>query len=305
MEHKDAPSTRVIGIADIMLTIKAYAKINLYLDIISRYPDGYHKIESVMQSISLHDLIVVSQAPTIDVSCTHEELCGQDNLAYHAAILLRQRMGLRAGATVTIDKRIPVAAGLAGGSADAAATLTGLNVLWELNLSIDQLQELGQELGADVPFCLAGGTMLAEGRGELLQPLNPLPDTTIVLITPPIPVSTAEVYQAFDREHIAPLNRKKEILDALDTGDPNRLAGSLGNLLESIALKRYPKILESKQRALASGGVGALMSGSGPSIFVICGDEHVASRVVETMRAYDPSSFVEIVKPVTRGVEIL
>ncbi|MBE0446862.1 MAG: 4-(cytidine 5'-diphospho)-2-C-methyl-D-erythritol kinase [Actinobacteria bacterium] len=288
-----------------MLTIKAYAKINLYLDVISRYPGGYHQIESVMQSVSLHDLVEISRAPTIDIACAKKELCNQDNLAFRAAKLLQQKAGLRVGAKINIDKRIPTSAGLAGGSADAAATLTGLNILWRLGLSLEQLQEIGLELGADVPFCLAGGTMLAGGKGELLSPLNPMPEAAIVLATPPIYVSTAEVYQALDLENLTPLNRKDKVLDALDARDIARLAGSLDNLLESAVLKRYPKISEFKQFALTAGGIGTSMSGSGPSVFTICRDGYSADEIADAMRAYDPSFFVEIIKPVDRGVEVL
>jgi len=288
-----------------MLSIKAYAKINLYLDVISRYPDGYHRIESVMQSVSLHDLIEISPASNINVVCSKEELCGQDNLAFRAAELIRRRMGFGLGATINIKKRIPVAAGLAGGSADAAATLTGLNVFWGLGLSLGQLQQIGSELGADVPFCLAGGTMLAEGRGELLSALSPMPEASIVLVTPPIHVSTAEIYSALDQENLPPLNRKEKILDALNAKNLAYLADSFENILENVAIKRYPAVLEVKQFAVSSGGLGALMSGSGPSIFIVCRDEISAGKVADVMRAYDPSFFVEIVKPVARGVEVL
>ncbi|MDP2211963.1 MAG: 4-(cytidine 5'-diphospho)-2-C-methyl-D-erythritol kinase [Candidatus Aquicultor sp.] len=290
-----------------LLTIKAYAKINLYLDVISRYPDGYHQIVSVMQSVSLHDLLEISEAPypVIDVHCTAGGLSGATNLAYRAALELREQTGVRAGARISIKKNIPIAAGLAGGSADAAATLFGLDRLWGLNLSNDYLKEIATRIGADVPFCLIGGTMLAEGKGELLESLTPVPDISLVIATPPVPVSTAEVYRQFDEASPTTLGKKDEILSALREGDVGSIAGSLNNLLEYVVLKRYPAVLEAKDRALASGALAVLMSGSGPSVFALCGDEATALEVAQAMRLHDSSFFVEVVKPVRAGVELV
>jgi len=290
-----------------ILTINAYAKINLYLDVVSRYPDGYHKIESVMQSVSLCDTLYVSEAPypRLNVECSRAELGGARNLAYRAGEALRLHTGVRAGATINIQKKIPVAAGLAGGSADAAATLFGLNQLWGLYLPEEQLKEIAVQLGADIPFCLTGGTMFAEGKGEVLQPLTPMPDITLVIATPPLHVSTAEVYRAVDDAKPAPLLGKDKILAALRERDVDKIAGSLNNLLENVVLKRYPAISEAKECALASGGVGALMSGSGPSIFVICRDTASAEAVAGALRAYDASFFVETARPVPAGVEMV
>ncbi|MBS3909732.1 MAG: 4-(cytidine 5'-diphospho)-2-C-methyl-D-erythritol kinase [Actinobacteria bacterium] len=290
-----------------LLTIKAFAKINLYLDVISRYPDGYHRIVSIMQSVSLHDLLEISEAPypVIDVRCTAGGLSGTTNLAYRAALELREQTGVRAGARISIKKNIPIAAGLAGGSADAAATLFGLDRLWGLDLSSEYLKEIATRIGADVPFCLIGGTMLAEGKGEILASLTPVPDVSLVIATPPMPVSTAEVYRQFDEAGPAPLGKKDEILSALYHGDARGIAGSLNNLLEYVVLKRYPIILEAKDIALASGALAALMSGSGPSVFALCGDEVAALEVARAMRLHDSSFFVEVVKPARTGVELV
>ena len=289
-----------------LLTIKAYAKINLYLDVISRYPDGYHQIISIMQSVSLHDLLEVSDAPypVIDVRCTEDALSGTTNLAYRAALELRKQTGVKAGASINIKKNIPIAAGLAGGSADAAATLVGLDRLWGLNLSSEYLIEIASRIGADVPFCLSGGTMLAGGKGELLEPLAPLPDVSLVIATPPVPISTAEVYRQFDEESAAALGKEQAMLSALSRGDIGSIADSLNNLLESVVLKRYPAVSETKDRALASGALAALMSGSGPSVFALCADEKSALEVARAMRVDDDSFFIELVKPVSTGVEI-
>ncbi|MCL6473152.1 MAG: 4-(cytidine 5'-diphospho)-2-C-methyl-D-erythritol kinase [Firmicutes bacterium] len=288
-----------------MLSIKAYAKINLYLDVISRYPDGYHQIESVMQSISLHDLVEISPSQDLSISCTKEELSNKENLAYRAAEMLRATVSKKAGAHIHIKKNIPVAAGLAGGSADAAATLLGLNILWGLDFSLDQLQGIGARLGADIPFCLAGGTMLAEGRGERLSKLNAMPEAWIVVITPPLHISTAEIYHMLDERELAPLYLVREFYDALSSGDVSHIGLMLKNLLEEVVLPIHPEIDGIKKLALDSGALGALMSGSGPSVFALCQDEESAKRVASIMRSRDETLFVEIARPVGWGVEVL
>ena len=288
-----------------MLSIKAHAKINLYLDVISRYPNGYHQIESVMQSISLHDLIEISPAQELIVSCTEETLSGEENLAFRAALELRKQAVVKAGASLNIIKHIPVAAGLAGGSADAAAALTGLNILWGLNLPREELQGIGAGLGADIPFCLAGGTLLAQGKGDILTKLNPMPDTAIVVITPPLHVSTAEIYHAIDEERPAPLNAKDTIVEALSGRDLGQIAVSLDNLLETVALKRYPAISRAKQLGVTAGGIGALMSGSGPTVFILCEDLRSANTVADSVKSAEPEFFVNVAKPFNNGIEVL
>lgn len=285
--------------------MRAHAKINLYLDVISRYADGYHEIESVMQSVSLFDLVEISPAEDITVSCSKEELCGQDNLAYKAARLLHDTQGLESGAAISIIKRIPVAAGLAGGSADAAATLAGLNVLWGLHLPLEKLQEIGAKIGADIPFCLAGGTMLAQGKGEILTKLSPVPQMTFVLVTPPLHVSTAEIYRAVDEEKPAPLHSIEEFQGAIASGDINKIAASFSNLLETVAIKRYPAISRVKQLLLDAGSIAVLMSGSGPSVFAVCANEAQAQEIAGIIRRREPSFFTDVVKPVSSGIEVL
>lgn len=287
-----------------MLSIKAYAKINLYLDVISRYPDGYHQIKSVMQSISLHDLVEISPANELSLSSTSKELSNKDNLAFKAAEMLRSITSSKAGAHINITKRIPVAAGLAGGSADAAATLAGLNILWGLNLSMEELQRVGAGLGADVPFCLMGGTALAEGRGEKLTRLNPMPKLWMVLATPPMYISTADVYRLVDEREIAPLYTGTEFLNALSSGDIIQISAMLKNLLEEVVLPLHPDIEGIKKLAITAGGSGALMSGSGPSVYIICRDEETAKRVADDLRSRDETLFIDTVRPVDYGFEI-
>ncbi len=288
-----------------MLSIKAHAKINLYLDVISRYPDGYHQIESVMQSISLHDLIEISPSQELIVSCTEKTLSGEENLAFRAAETLRKQTGIQTGALLHIIKQIPIAAGLAGGSADAAATLTGLNILWGLNLSQGELQAIGATLGADIPFCLEGGTLLAQGKGDILTRLDSMPDTAIVIVTPPLHVSTAEIYHAIDEERAIPLNAKATIIEALTARNIGQIAASLDNLLETVALKRYPAISRAKQLGVTAGGTGALMSGSGPTVFILCEDLRSANAVADSVRAAEPEYFIDVAKPVKSGIEVL
>jgi 4-diphosphocytidyl-2-C-methyl-D-erythritol kinase len=176
---------------DDLLVLKARAKINLALDVLFRRPDGYHEVAMVMQSVALADRVTLEADSAISVAATAAELeCGPSNLAYRAAALLRERCGVDCGVRITLEKNIPLAAGLAGGSADAAAVLRGLNRLWGLGLKLAELENIGAALGSDVPFCLRGGTALATGRGEALAPLPPLPSVWVVLAKPPVAVST-------------------------------------------------------------------------------------------------------------------
>jgi 4-diphosphocytidyl-2-C-methyl-D-erythritol kinase len=288
-----------------MLSIKAFAKINLYLDVLSRYPDGYHKIESVMQSVALFDLIEISSSSRISLTCSNQSLESEDNLAFKAAELLKAKTGVNFGANIRITKNIPIAAGLAGGSADAAATLVGLNELWKTGLTITELQSIGFELGADVPFCCVGGTMLAQGKGELLSSQTPLVPVSIVIATLPLHVSTAEIYSNLDKLMLLPLNRKNEILQALLSKDKKVIAGLLANILENVALRQHPEIDRVKQLAIKNNCLGVLMSGSGPSVFAIFDNEEQAGDYANALSATEKNIFTNITKPVEYGVKIM
>ena len=187
--------------AESRLSLKAHAKINLALDVIGKRPDGFHEVAMIMQSVSLHDTVALSLGgDAISLVCNRADLpCDHTNLAFRAATLLRQECGVSQGVHIELTKRIPMAAGLAGGSTDAAAVLKGLNVLWKLALSPDELETLAARLGSDVPFCLWGGTTLATGRGEILEPLPDFAGYGVVLANPPLAVSTAWVYGNFQR----------------------------------------------------------------------------------------------------------
>ncbi|OAT82945.1 4-(cytidine 5'-diphospho)-2-C-methyl-D-erythritol kinase [Desulfotomaculum copahuensis] len=265
-----------------MLELAAHAKINLSLDIKGRRADGYHELETVMQSIALHDRLVFSAAAdgAISLECDSGEVpAGPENLVYRAALLLRENTRCRRGVRISLAKRIPVAAGLGGGSADAAAALAGLNRFWNLGLPPAVLCSLAAVLGADVPFCLRGGTALARGKGELLTPLPALPAMGVVLAKPPFGVSTARVYAAYDQRPAGPGPDTAAMLAAIEQRDPAAVARCLGNVLEPVTASLHPVINDIRRALLRAGAMNALMSGSGPAVFGLCRDEREAGRV--------------------------
>lgn len=266
------------------MLVKAYAKINLVLDVLGTRDDGYHELETVMQTLELHDTIQLAPAPGITLQVEGAELpAGPGNLAYRAAFLLRERTGCRKGVVIRLQKRIPLAAGLAGGSADAAAVLRGLNRLWRLDLDEHRLGELAAEIGSDVPFCLRGGTALCRGRGEIVIPLPPLPQTCVVLVKPSFGVGTAEVYRRYD--HLAAPRRPDcdTMLAAVRRSDIAGVAAHLGNALEQVTLGMHPELAVIKEELAATGALGTLMSGSGPTVFGLYADYQVAARAAEKM----------------------
>lgn len=269
------------------LILTAPAKVNFALDVIGKREDGYHLVEMVMQTIDLCDQLVLENRPEeIAVICSHPDVpSGGENLVWKAAHLLRKEYGTPdCGATITITKRIPVAAGLAGGSADAAATLKGLNQLWNLNLSAKELAELGLALGADIPFCLRGGTAMAEGIGEKLTSLPAPPRLWVVLLKPNIGVSTSEVYNSYDNSLVQRRPDIQAFISALIVADPWAMAGSMANVLESVTFARWPLLRRIKQGAIELGAYAALMSGSGPTVFALAQDYHQAVAIVNGLR---------------------
>lgn len=265
-----------------MLAVKAFAKINLTLSVRGRRADGYHNLESVMQTLELHDRLefVIAEHEVTLASDNPEIPTGSGNLIVQAAHLLRRRCGCRWGARIRLVKRIPAAAGLGGGSADAAAALLGLNGLWGLGLSMDKLMEFGAELGSDVPFCLLGGTALARGRGEILEPLPPAPVMGVVLVKPPFGVRTAEVYRRFGGLSAPDATSKAAVLRrGLDEGDFEAVAGSLYNDLEPVVFAMHPELPGLKDRLVEAGAAAALMAGSGPTVFGLTRSPGDAERV--------------------------
>lgn len=268
------------------ITETAYAKINLGLDVLGRCSDGYHEVRMVMQSISLADTVTLEPHSGLCVVTGREDLPGDDsNLAYKAAVLMAETCGRKPDVKITLDKHIFLAAGLAGGSSDAAAVLRGLNRLWQLGLDTCELEKLAEKIGSDVPFCIAGGTQLAEGRGEVLTPL-PEPETAaLVLAKPKIAVSTAWVYREYDALKQPEHPDIGALTAALaKVGAKLPLAG-MGNALEGVTCAQYPVVEQIKNKLLAAGAGFALMSGSGPTVFAITDSEAAAMKIIETLQA--------------------
>ncbi|MCD8181378.1 MAG: 4-(cytidine 5'-diphospho)-2-C-methyl-D-erythritol kinase [Firmicutes bacterium] len=250
---------------------RSYAKINLTLDVLSRRENGYHDIKMIMQTVSLFDLIIIDKAAGgISISTNLRYLpCGEKNIAYKAADAFFKEAGIRGGVKIMIHKNIPVAAGLAGGSGNCAAALAAMNMLYNRPLSDERLMSLGASLGADVPYCFNGGTQMAEGVGEILSPLPKMPDAYILLVKPPINVSTGTIYEEIDNAPIAARPDTDAMIAALKNGDIYSVADNLCNVMESVTEKRYPIIAGIKQKMIMNGALNAVMSGSGPTVFGI------------------------------------
>jgi len=269
-----------------MVTVEANAKINLTLDILGKRPDGFHEVAMVMQSIGLHDTLTMEKtdgeiALSINVPWLKAD---EKNLAWRAAELVRQEYGLTGGVRMELTKRIPIAAGLAGGSADAAAVLKGMNELYNLQMSEARLCELGARLGSDIPFCLMGGTMLATGRGEVLTRLADMPETWVVLAKPRISVSTAWAYQNYDEQGAEKHPDNEAIRKAIARGNRKAVAGLLCNVLESVTIKKYDVIADYKQMMLDKGAMASMMSGSGPTVFGLARSREQAEAIANVLR---------------------
>ncbi|HHT67894.1 MAG TPA: 4-(cytidine 5'-diphospho)-2-C-methyl-D-erythritol kinase [Firmicutes bacterium] len=250
------------------ITVKAYGKVNLTLDVQGRRADGYHLLSSVMQSISLADTITLQKAPQgITIQSDHPLVPNdQDNICWRAAQAFLSQSGIATGVKIELMKAIPVAAGLGGGSADAAAVLYGLNQLYGTDLSLGKLQTIGLTIGADVPFCLQGGTCLVEGIGEVVTPVEPFPQTNIVLVKPEASVSTAEIYKKLDSSSHGGTSTRR-LLAFLQGDQSVSLDSVLENALESVTETLVPAVTLWKSRLREHGAVASLMSGSGPTVF--------------------------------------
>lgn len=274
---------------------KAPAKINISLDVLRKRQDGYHEVEMIMAMVDLADRLEMEELArdTIMISSQAGYIpLDEKNLAFKAAKLLKERYNIKRGVYIHLDKNIPVAAGLAGGSSDAAAALRGLNRLWGLGLSIEQLQELGSELGSDVPYCIAGGTMLATGRGEILTPLFPLPQCWIVIAKPPINVSTADVYGRLRADRITDHPDTRCMIEAIRQKQWNVICQSMGNVLEEVTFKLHPEVRRMKETMLRLGADGALMSGSGPTVFALASKFSRARRVYNGLKGFCKEVYV-------------
>ena len=271
---------------------KAYAKINLGLDVLRRREDGYHELKMIMQTVEICDdlLFVRTKKPGIALRIDREELPADgDNLICRAAELLFRERGIRDGVSVTLTKRIPIAAGMAGGSADAAAAMKGICRLYDLDTSLSGLMELGMTLGADVPYCVLGGTALAEGIGEKLTPLTPAPDFFIVGAKPDISVSTKYVYEHLDAAGIQKHPDIDGMVLSIESGSLQGILDRMGNVLESVTVPAHPVIDTLKRRLRELGAVNSLMSGSGPTVFGIFLSERMAEFACEQLKS-EPSA---------------
>ncbi|KMJ56750.1 4-diphosphocytidyl-2C-methyl-D-erythritol kinase [Bacillus sp. LL01] len=267
---------------------KAPAKINLSLDVLKKRPDGFHEVKMIMTTIDLADRIELSERTDGQISIiSHNRYVPDDNrnLAYQAAALLKERFNVKQGVSIGITKMIPVAAGLAGGSSDAAATLRGLNKLWKLGLSLDDLAEIGAEIGSDVSFCVYGGTALATGRGEIVKHIPAPPHSWIVLAKPTIGVSTAEVYNNLNLDKVAHPD-VEGMLEAIHENDYEKMVGLVGNVLESVTLKLYPEVAHIKDQMKKFGADAVLMSGSGPTVFGIVQYDSRMHRIYNGLRGF-------------------
>lgn len=270
------------------INVKAPAKINLSLDALYKRKDNYHELEMVMTTIDLADrlqlVLLEKDIIKLDVKA-HFIPDDKRNLVYQAAALLKERFQIKQGVAMTLDKSIPVAAGLAGGSSDAAAALKGLNQLWDLKLTLAELADLGAELGSDIPFCLYGGTALATGRGEIIEPLPMMPNCWIVLAKPSISVSTPGVYRDLrvgEVEHPNTAGMVQAIRDNSFEG----ICDNIGNVLETVTLAKHPEVKRIKEKMLEFGADTALMSGSGPTVFALVKQYSRAKRVYNGLRGF-------------------
>lgn len=267
-------------------TQRAYAKINIGLDVLRRRADGYHEVKMIMQTVDIYDELVLERRkePGIELRMDNSELpSGGDNLICRAADLLFREKKITGGVNISLTKRIPIAAGMAGGSADAAAALRGVNELFDLGYSLTELQALGVGLGADIPYCLTGGTMLSEGIGEILTPLPAPPAAHLVIAKPDINVSTAFVYGNLHADSLAWHPDIDGMIAALQKGDLDGITGRLGNVLETVTVKAHPVIEQIKELLRKQGAENALMSGSGPTVFGIFKEKETAARAAEAV----------------------
>ena len=263
--------------------IKAMAKVNLGLDVLRRRENGYHDVKMVMQTVDLYDELTFTKEDNevIRITTNVGELpLNEDNLIYKAANLIFDKAGKKYGVSIHLDKNIPIAAGMAGGSTDAAATLLALNELFGFGYNKEELAEIGVKIGADVPYCIHGGTCLSEGIGEILTKLPDAPDCYIVIAKPPIGVSTKYVYENLHIETVKDHPDMDGMVEAIQSGSLSGVTAKMGNVLETVTIKKYPEIAVMKNCLLENGAENALMSGSGPTVFGIFTKKETADKAL-------------------------
>lgn len=271
------------------LWLTSPAKINLTLEVLGKRPDGYHELDMLVVTVDLSDRIALSVRPdghiTLASSATHIPL-DEKNLAYRAARTLKEASGTPLGAHIAIDKHIPVSAGLGGGSSNAATVLIGLNELWDLGLDHTALAQLGADVGSDVPFFLYGGTARVGGRGERVEPLPDVGPWSVILVRPPVSVSTTDVFRAFDVRTAPPPGATEAAVRSLLAGDRRAVLEYLRNDLEAVTMERYPEVRSLKEKMRRYGATYTLMSGSGPTVFAVFPDARRARRIVHSLRGF-------------------
>lgn len=289
------------------LQLKAYGKINLGLDVLGKREDGYHEVKMIMQTVKLFDKLTFRLLPEDEIRIkTNLGFLPVDesNLVYKAVRLLKDTYDIKQGMEIDLFKCIPVAAGMAGGSTDCAATLIGAAKLFHLHLSKRDIMELGVKLGADVPYCVLRGTALSEGIGEVLTSLPPIPDCYILIAKPPVSVSTKYVYEQLDGKTDIVHPDIDAMVDAIKRGDLEGITGHFGNVLETVTIPKYPVIQDIKETMIEAGAMNALMSGSGPTVFGFYKEREDAKRAAETIRERGFANQVYVVQPFNQKISM-
>lgn len=266
------------------IQMRALAKVNLGLDVIRRREDGYHEVKMIMQTLQMFDRVTLEKRDqdgiTLETNLPFLPV-NEQNIAYRAAKMLMDEFQIQGGLHIKIDKHIPVAAGMAGGSTDGAAVLYGLNKIYQLGLTKQQLMERGVRLGADVPYCIMRGTVLSEGIGEILTPISPMPECFILVAKPPISVSTKHVYQNLKLDQIEKHPDIDGMVEALKEQNLEGIASRMENVLETVTIPEHPEIAQIKAQMMEAGALNAMMSGSGPTVFGIFDDKEQGLKAKE------------------------
>lgn len=290
------------------MIIRGYGKVNLGLDVLRRLPNGYHEVKMVMQSISLYDELTITKREDTTVTLTsnrEELLCDESNLIMKAVRLLQNKTGKQFGVDIHLDKHIPMAAGMAGGSADAAATLVGINSLMELDIPISELKKIAVKIGADVPFCIEGGTQLSEGIGEKLTALPAFQAPFLLIAKPNIDVSTKFVYENLHADTLTEHPNIDFMVECIRAHSFHAVLSHMDNVLQRVTETEYPVIRNLKQSMIEQGACSSMMSGSGPTVFGIFEDEQTLALCKEKMEKRYPDFFLSTASCVSKGTEIL
>lgn len=282
---------------------RAYGKLNLSLDIVGKREDGYHLVCMVMQTVDLYDELTIQKTdkPGIQLTTDRPDLpTNEDNLIYKAAKLLFDEFQIKGGVSIHLKKQIPIAAGMAGGSADCAATLLGINTLFDLKLTEQDLQKRAVTMGADIPYCIMGGTALSEGIGEVLTPISPVPDCHVLLVKPNIDISTKWVYQTLRWNTLTSHPDTKKMLSALEAQSLSEVSATMENVLETVTIPAYPVIASIKEKLLSLGAINAMMSGSGPTVFGLFPDQGAGEKAYSICKELYPDYQVEWTRFISR-----